>query len=89
MISLFSLLSNNAAADHLSYLPHHISETQPLAVETKMSPDIPPETSPRSEESADKSGDSGISGDHANSDDRLDSPSRHNVRKFNNYLQRL
>lgn len=57
------------------------SETQPLAVETKMSTEhqISPESSPRSEESADKSGDSGISGDHAHSDHRLDSPSRHHV----------
>lgn len=49
-------------------------ETQPLAVETKVSADITPESSPRSEQSADKSGDSGISGDHAHSDHRIDSP---------------
>lgn len=55
------------------------TETQPLAVETKMSADISAESSPRSEQSADKSGDSGISGDHAHSDHRVDSPSRHHV----------
>lgn len=54
-------------------------ETQPLAVETKMSGDISAESSPRSDQSADKSGDSGISGDHAHSDHRIDSPSRHHV----------
>ncbi|XP_059055445.1 uncharacterized protein LOC131849364 [Achroia grisella] len=50
------------------------AETQPLAVETKMSPNVSPESSPRSEQSADKSGDSGISGDHGHSDQRIDSP---------------
>ncbi|XP_072947699.1 uncharacterized protein [Epargyreus clarus] len=53
---------------------HLMAETQPLAVETKVSGDISPESSPRSEQSADKSGDSGISGDHGNSDHRIDSP---------------
>ncbi|XP_063394817.1 uncharacterized protein LOC134679845 isoform X1 [Cydia fagiglandana] len=52
------------------------SETQPLAVETKVSADITAESSPRSDQSADKSGDSGISGDHAHSDQRIESPSR-------------
>ncbi|KAG6445971.1 hypothetical protein O3G_MSEX004174 [Manduca sexta] len=58
---------------------HFAAERQPLslAVETKMSGEVPPESSPRSEQSADKSGDSGISGDHAHSDHRVDSPSRH------------
>lgn len=57
------------------------SETQPLAVETKVSCGPTGESSPRSDQSADKSGDSGISGDHANSDPRLDSPAaRHHVR---------
>lgn len=53
------------------------SETQPLAVETKMTGDISAESSPRSDQSADKSGDSGISGDHAHSDHRIDSPRHH------------
>lgn len=44
-----------------------------------MSGDISAESSPRSDQSADKSGDSGISGDHAHSDHRIDSPSRHHV----------
>lgn len=60
-----------------------LPETQPLAVETKIMQDILAKSSPRSEESADKSGDSGISGDHAHSDQRLDSPSRPNVRRLN------
>ncbi|XP_026320330.1 uncharacterized protein LOC113230550 isoform X4 [Hyposmocoma kahamanoa] len=64
-----------AAWRQLASLDAHLaSETQPLAVETKVSADITPESSPRSEQSADKSGDSGISGDHAHSDHRIDSP---------------
>lgn len=46
-----------------------------------MSADLSPESSPRSEQSADKSGDSGISGDHGHSDHRIDSPGH--VRKSN------
>lgn len=42
-----------------------------------MSADISAESSPRSDQSADKSGDSGISGDHAHSDHRVDSPRIH------------
>ncbi|XP_026737717.1 uncharacterized protein LOC113500961 [Trichoplusia ni] len=67
-----------AAWRQLASLDDHLAaETQPLAVETKMSGDISAESSPRSDQSADKSGDSGISGDHAHSDHRIDSPSRH------------
>ncbi|XP_028174817.1 uncharacterized protein LOC114363327 [Ostrinia furnacalis] len=67
-----------AAWRQLASLDAHLaSETQPLAVETKMSADISAESSPRSEQSADKSGDSGISGDHAHSDHRVDSPRHH------------
>ncbi|XP_049875625.1 uncharacterized protein LOC126373544 [Pectinophora gossypiella] len=67
-----------AAWRQLASLDAHLaSETQPLAVETKVSQDISPESSPRSEQSADKSGDSGISGDHAHSDHRIDSPGHH------------
>ncbi|KAL4718071.1 hypothetical protein ACJJTC_006131 [Scirpophaga incertulas] len=72
--------SPTAAWRQLATLDAHLaSETQPLAVETKMSADISAESSPRSDQSADKSGDSGISGDHAHSDNRVDSPSRHNL----------
>ncbi|XP_060806010.1 uncharacterized protein LOC106133344 [Amyelois transitella] len=64
-----------AAWRQLASLDAHLAaETQPLAVETKMAAEISPESSPRSEQSADKSGDSGISGDHAHSDHRVDSP---------------
>ncbi|XP_048489034.1 uncharacterized protein LOC105390547 isoform X3 [Plutella xylostella] len=67
-----------AAWRQLASLDAHLAaETQPLAVETKVLGEASPESSPRSEQSADKSGDSGISGDHAHSDPRLDSPSRH------------
>ncbi|XP_063357839.1 uncharacterized protein LOC134647415 [Cydia amplana] len=67
-----------AAWRQLATLDAHLaSETQPLAVETKVSADITAESSPRSDQSADKSGDSGISGDHAHSDQRIESPSRH------------
>ncbi|KAJ8735200.1 hypothetical protein PYW07_006820 [Mythimna separata] len=69
-----------AAWRQLASLDDHLAaETQPLAVETKMSGDISAESSPRSDQSADKSGDSGISGDHAHSDHRIDSPSRHHA----------
>ncbi|CAG4950680.1 unnamed protein product [Parnassius apollo] len=72
--------SPSAAWRQLASLDAHLaSETQPLAVETKMSGDISAESSPRSDPSADKSGDSGISGDHAHSDHRIDSPSRHHI----------
>ncbi|CAG9796835.1 unnamed protein product [Diatraea saccharalis] len=71
-----------AAWRQLATLDAHLAiETQPLAVETKMSADITAESSPRSEQSVDKSGDSGISGDHAHSDHRVDSPSRHNTQE--------
>ncbi|CAG9580895.1 unnamed protein product [Danaus chrysippus] len=63
-----------AAWRQLATLDAHLAETQPLAVETKMSAVISAESSPRSEQSADKSGDSGISGDHGHSDHRIDSP---------------
>ncbi|XP_075990487.1 uncharacterized protein LOC142986038 isoform X2 [Anticarsia gemmatalis] len=64
-----------ASLDHLLDTTQDLAaETQPLAVETKMSGDISAESSPRSDQSADKSGDSGISGDHAHSDHRIDSP---------------
>ncbi|XP_038207624.1 uncharacterized protein LOC119829270 isoform X2 [Zerene cesonia] len=68
-----------AAWRQLASLDAHLAETRPLAVEVKMSADISGDSSPRSEQSADKSGDSGISGDHAHSDHRIDSPSRHHV----------
>ncbi|XP_052740521.1 uncharacterized protein LOC112049905 isoform X2 [Bicyclus anynana] len=63
-----------AAWRQLASLDAHLAETQPLAVETKVSADIPAESSPRSDQSADKSGDSGISADHGLSDHRIDSP---------------
>lgn len=73
--------SPQAAWRQLATLDDHLAaETQPLAVETKMSGNISAESSPRSDQSADKSGDSGISGDHAHSDHRIDSP-RHHVQK--------
>ncbi|XP_013176916.1 PREDICTED: uncharacterized protein LOC106124610 isoform X2 [Papilio xuthus] len=73
--------SPNTAWRHLvSVMDSYIkSDTEPLAVETKMSADISAESSPRSDPSADKSGDSGISGDHAHSDHRLDSPTRQHL----------
>ncbi|CAB3240089.1 unnamed protein product [Arctia plantaginis] len=68
-----------AAWKQLAALDDHLAaETQPLAVETKMSGHISAESSPRSDQSADKSGDSGISGDNVHSDHRIDSP-RHLV----------
>ncbi|CAH0405558.1 unnamed protein product [Chilo suppressalis] len=71
-----------AAWRQLATLDAHLAlEAQPLAVETKMSADISAESSPRSEQSVDKSGDSGISGDHAHSDHRVESPSRHNTQE--------
>ncbi|XP_063899530.1 uncharacterized protein LOC110381702 isoform X3 [Helicoverpa armigera] len=70
-----------AAWRQLACLDDHLAaaETQPLAVETKMTGDISAESSPRSDQSADKSGDSGISGDHMHSDHRIDSPPTHHV----------
>ncbi|XP_026492597.2 uncharacterized protein LOC113398198 isoform X1 [Vanessa tameamea] len=73
-----SRFSPAAAWRQLASLDAHLAESQPLAVETKMSADVSAESSPRSEQSADKSGDSGISGDHGHSDHRIDSP-RHAV----------
>ncbi|XP_041974760.1 uncharacterized protein LOC121730043 [Aricia agestis] len=63
-----------AAWRQLASLDAQLAETQPLAVVTKLMGDISAESSPRSDQSADKSGDSGISGDHGHSDHRLDSP---------------
>ncbi|CAH2103028.1 unnamed protein product [Euphydryas editha] len=63
-----------AAWRQLAALDAQLAESQPLAVETKIAADVPPESSPRSDQSADKSGDSGISGDHGHSDHRIDSP---------------
>ncbi|CAK1544353.1 unnamed protein product [Leptosia nina] len=68
-----------AAWRQLASLDTQLAESRPLAVEIKMSANISGESSPRSEQSADKSGDSGISGDHAISDHRIESPSRHHV----------
>ncbi|CAH2049850.1 unnamed protein product, partial [Iphiclides podalirius] len=69
-----------AAWRQLASLDAHLaSESQPLAVETKMTGNISAESSPRSDPSVDKSGDSGISGDHAHSDHRIDSPSTHHL----------
>ncbi|XP_068626390.1 uncharacterized protein [Battus philenor] len=66
-----------AAWDQLpSFESRHTSGTRPLAVETKIQGDVTADSSPRSDPSADKSGDSGISGDHGHSDHGVDTPSR-------------
>ncbi|GBP38104.1 hypothetical protein EVAR_80385_1 [Eumeta japonica] len=73
-----------AAWRQLAHFDAHLTaETQPLAVETKVCGEPAAESSPRSEQSGDKSGDSGISGDHAHSDPRLDSPARQHLNLVN------
>ncbi|XP_050680558.1 uncharacterized protein LOC126976320 isoform X2 [Leptidea sinapis] len=74
-----SKFSPSEAWKQLASLDARLAQIQPLAVEIKLSGDISSESSPRSEQSAVKSGDSGISGDHGHSDHRIDSPARQHV----------